>query len=458
MFENLQKIGKALMTPVAVLPAAALLLRIGAADVLNIEIITKAGGAIFESLPVIFAVGIAFGLSKDNHGAAALAGFIGYTIFTALLKNIDAVLNMGVFAGIINGLTAGYLYNRFHKIKLPEFLGFFGGTRFVPIITSFAAIALAVIFGAIWLPVQNFIQSLGEEIINLGAAGVFIYGFLNRLLIPLGLHHILNSLVWFVFGSYENPATGEIVTGDLNRFFAGDTTAGIFMAGFFPVMMFGLPAVCLAIYKTAKPENRSKIAGALASMAFTSFLTGVTEPIEFSFMFLAPALYVIHAILTGLSMAILYSLKILAGFGFSAGFIDYFLNWGLATNPALIIPIGLIFGGAYYFLFSWAIVKFNLQTMGRYDEKNISAEKISADETALKYVENLGGAENILELTNCATRLRLNLNDATKINESELKKLGAKGIIKNGNAVQVIIGVQVEHVARDILQILNSKS
>lgn len=458
MFENLQKIGKALMTPVAVLPAAALLLRIGAADVLNIPIIEKAGGAIFESLPVIFAVGIAFGLSKDNHGAAALAGFIGYTIFTALLKNIDAVLNMGVFAGIINGLTAGYLYNRFHKIKLPEFLGFFGGTRFVPIITSFAAIVLAVIFGAIWLPVQNFIQSLGEEIINLGAAGVFIYGFLNRLLIPLGLHHILNSLVWFVFGSYENPATGEIVTGDLNRFFAGDTTAGIFMAGFFPVMMFGLPAVCLAIYKTAKPENRSKIAGALASMAFTSFLTGVTEPIEFSFMFLAPALYVIHAILTGLSMAILYSLKILAGFGFSAGFIDYFLNWGLATNPALIIPIGLIFGGAYYFLFSWAIVKFNLQTMGRYDEKNISAEKISADETALKYVENLGGSENILELTNCATRLRLILNDATKINESELKKLGAKGIIKNGNAVQVIIGVQVEHVARDILQILNSKS
>lgn len=455
IFENLQKIGKALMTPVAVLPAAALLLRLGATDVLDIEIISKAGGAIFDNLPAIFAIGIAFGISKDSHGAAALSGFIGYTICTTILTSIDENLKMGVLAGIVNGLTAGYLYNRFHKIKLPEFLGFFGGTRFVPIITSFAAIILAVIFSAIWLPIQNFIHSLGEEIINLGAGGVFIFGILNRLLIPMGLHHILSGFVWFVFGSYTNPATGEIVNGDLNRFFAGDPTAGTFMAGFFPIMMFGLPAVCLAMYKTAKIENRPKIAGALLSMALTSFLTGVTEPVEFSFMFLAPILYLFHAILTGLSLAAAYYLHILIGFGFSAGFIDYTLNWGLATNPALVIPLGLVLGTIYYLVFSWTIVKFNLPTIGRYEE-NISNEKISEDEKALKYIENLGGAKNILELTNCATRLRLILKDTEKINETELKKLGAMGVVKKGNAVQVIVGLQVEHVSRDIQQILNS--
>lgn len=453
LFEKLQAIGKALMTPVAVLPAAALLLRLGADDVLNIEIIAKAGGAIFDNLPTIFAIGIAFGISKDNHGAAALSGFVGYTIFTTILTAIDENLKMGVLAGIVNGLTAGYLYNRFHKIKLPEFLGFFGGTRFVPIITSFAAIILAVIFGSIWLPIQNFIHALGEEMINSGAGGVFIFGILNRLLIPMGLHHILGSFVLFIFGSYTNPATGEIVTGDLNRFFAGDPTAGTFTAGFFPIMMFGLPAVCLAMYKTAKIENRPKIAGALLSMALTSFLTGITEPIEFSFMFLAPILYLFHAILTGVSLAAAYYLHILIGFGFSSGFIDYTLSWGLATNPALIIPLGLVLGTLYYFIFTWAIVKFNLPTMGRYDEK-ISDEKIPTSEVAKNYVENLGGAENISELTNCATRLRLILKDAEKINEPALKSLGAMGVIKKGNAVQIVVGTQVEHVANDIKNFL----
>ena len=452
IFEKLQSIGKALMTPVAVLPAAALLLRLGADDVFDIDLIEKAGGAVFDNLPVIFAIGIAFGITKDNHGAAALSGFIGYTILTVLLKNIDAQINMGVLAGIVSGLTAGFLYNRFHNIKLPEYLGFFGGTRFVPIITSFVTIFLAVIFGAIWLPIQNLIQSLGEQIINLGAAGTFLYGFLNRLLIPLGLHHVLNSFVWFVFGEYTNPVTGATATGDLNRFFAGDPTAGSFMAGFFPMMMFGLPAVALAIYKTAKPENSSKIAGALMSIAFTSFLTGITEPIEFSFMFLSPALYFVHAILTGLSGAICYWLGILSGFGFSAGFIDYALNWGLGTKPELIIPIGLIFGAIYYFVFKWAILKFDLPTLGRYEEE-ILTENVEKDEIANKYIENLGGAENIIEIDNCATRLRLVLKDSSKINESELKKLGAKGIIRKGNAVQVIVGTQVEHLAKSMRNI-----
>lgn len=456
VFEKLQNIGKALMTPVAVLPAAGLLLRLGAEDIFNIEIISKAGGAIFENLPVIFAIGIAFGTAKDNHGSAALSGYAGYTIFTSILKIIDAEINMGVLAGIVMGLTAGSLYNRYHDIKLPDYLGFFGGTRFVPIVTSFVSIFLAIIFGNIWLPIQSEIKSLGDFVINAGVFGTFIFGFLNRLLIPFGLHHLLN-FVWFVFGEYQNPVTGIIYTGDLNRFFAGDPTAGIFMAGFFPVMMFGLPAVCLAFYKTAKPENKEKISGALMSIALTSFLTGITEPIEFAFMFLAPKLYFIHAILTGLSLAVCNYFGVLDGFGFSAGFIDFVLNWGIATHPERIIPIGLFLAVVYYLIFSWAIVKFDLPTMGRLDEEISDEKNFSDDEKILIFVENLGGKENLIEISNCATRLRLVMKDTKKINETELKKLGAMGIIKKGNAVQVIVGTQAEHIANEIKKSVGGK-
>ena len=314
-FDKLQSIGKALMLPVAVLPAAAILLRFGSSDVLNIPLIMLAGQTIFDTLPIIFAIGIAFGLTKDtnNNGAAGLAGYICYAIFTALLKSIDAEINMGVLAGIVSGIIAGFLYNRFYKIQLPEFLGFFSGRRFVAIVTSCAAIILALIFSVIWLPIQNVINSVGDVIISSGGVGTFLYGILNRLLIPFGLHHILNNLVYFVFGEFTNPATGEIVRGDLTRFFAGDPTAGIFMTGGFPIFMFGLPAAAFAIYRNAKPSNRPKVAGALASMALASFLTGITEPIEFSFMFLAPMLYFVHAILTGLSMFVCCKLGILIG-------------------------------------------------------------------------------------------------------------------------------------------------
>lgn len=454
VFEKLQNIGKALMTPVAVLPAAGLLLRLGAEDVFNIEIISKAGGAIFENLPALFAIGIAFGITKDNHGSAALSGYVGYIILTALLKIIDSSINMGVLAGIVSGLTAGTLYNRYHNIKLPDYLGFFGGTRFIPIVTSFVMIFFALILGNIWLPIQSAIQSLGDFIINAGIVGTFIYGFLNRLLIPFGLHHVLNSFIWFVFGEYTNPVTGAVVTGDINRFFAGDPTAGSFLAGFFPVMMFGLPAVCLAIYKTAKVENKEKISGALLSIALTSFLTGITEPIEFAFMFLAPKLYLLHAVLTGLSLAVCNCFGVFSGFGFSAGLIDFVLNWGISTHPERIIPIGLVFAAIYYFVFSWAIVKFNLPTMGRYDEEISDDENISTDEKTLKFIENLGGKDNFVEISNCATRLRLTLKDAEKINEEELKKLGAMGIVKKGNAVQVIVGTQAEHIANDIREVV----
>ncbi len=448
-FEKLQSIGKALMLPIAVLPAAALLLRLGAPDVLDIPFITKAGGAIFDNLALIFAIGIGVGLAKDNNGAAGLAGGIGYLILTAGLKAIDKDLNMSVLAGIISGIEAGMLYNRFHAIKLPEFLGFFGGRRFVPIATAVTSIILAAIFGVIWGPCQAAIHAVGEWIIGAGVVGTFVYGVLNRLLIPIGLHHILNSFIWFVFGEYTTPA-GVVATGDLNRFFAGDPNAGMFMGGFYIMMMFGMPAVALAMYRAAKPENRSKVGGALASVAFTAFLTGITEPIEFMFMFLAPGLYAVHAVLTGIALSVSYSLGILHGFGFSAGFIDYVLNWGLATKPMLIIPVGLVFAVIYYVIFSWAIRHFDIPTIGRYDEEATIDENTDMNEYTQQMIEKLGGLDNLAEVGSCITRLRLKVVDAEKIDEAALKAMGAKGIIKKGTAVQVVIGTRAELIANEI--------
>ena len=448
-FEKLQSIGKALMLPIAVLPAAALLLRLGAPDVLDIPFITKAGGAVFDNLALIFAIGIGVGLAKDNNGAAGLAGGIGYLILTAGLKAIDKDLNMSVLAGIISGIEAGLLYNRFHAIKLPEFLGFFGGRRFVPIATAVTSIILAAIFGVIWGPCQAAIHAVGEWIIGAGVVGTFVYGVLNRLLIPIGLHHILNSFIWFVFGEYTTPA-GVVATGDLNRFFAGDPHAGMFMGGFYIMMMFGMPAVALAMYRAAKPENRSKVGGALASVAFTAFLTGITEPIEFMFMFLAPALYAVHAVLTGIALSVSYSLGILHGFGFSAGFIDYVLNWGLATKPMLIIPLGLVFAVIYYVIFSWAIRHFDIPTIGRYDEEATIAEDTDMDEYTQQMIEKLGGLENLEEVGSCITRLRLKVSDADKVDDAALKAMGAKGVIKKGTAVQVVIGTRAELIANEI--------
>lgn len=448
-FEKLQSIGKALMLPIAVLPAAALLLRLGAPDVLDIPFITKAGGAIFDNLALIFAIGIGVGLAKDNNGAAGLAGGIGYLILTAGLKAIDKDLNMSVLAGIISGIEAGLLYNRFHAIKLPEFLGFFGGRRFVPIATAVTSIILAAIFGVIWGPCQAAIHAVGEWIIGAGVVGTFVYGVLNRLLIPIGLHHILNSFIWFVFGEYTTPA-GVVATGDLNRFFAGDPNAGMFMGGFYIMMMFGMPAVALAMYRAAKPENRSKVGGALASVAFTAFLTGITEPIEFMFMFLAPGLYAVHAVLTGIALSVSYSLGILHGFGFSAGFIDYVLNWGLATKPMLIIPVGLVFAVIYYVIFSWAIRHFDIPTIGRYDEEATIDEDADMNEYTQQMIEKLGGLDNLAEVGSCITRLRLKVVDAEKIDEAALKAMGAKGLIKKGTAVQVVIGTRAELIANEI--------
>ncbi|MBU2703233.1 PTS system N-acetylglucosamine-specific IIC component [Sporomusaceae bacterium BoRhaA] len=455
---NLQKIGKALMLPVAVLPAAALLLRFGAKDVFNIPFVMQAGSAVFDNLALLFAIGIAVGLARDNNGASGLAGAVGYLVLTNGLKAINADLNMSVLAGIISGILAGYIYNRYHDIKLPEFLGFFGGRRFVPIATAASAIVLAGIFGVIWAPIQQVIHAIGEWIIGAGAFGAFVFGLCNRLLIPVGLHHILNSFVWFVFGGFTDAA-GKVATGDLNRFFAGDPTAGHFMAGFYIIFMFALPAAAFAIYSTAKPENRKKIFGMIFSVAFTAFLTGITEPLEFMFMFLAPLLYLFHAVMTGIAMAVAYYFGILHGFGFSAGLIDYLLNWGLATKPLLLIPIGLIFAAIYYVVFVWAIKTFDIPTPGRYDEEDeqVNLSDANLSELSVQMLMALGGAANIESLDSCITRLRMTVKDTEVIDESKIKGLGASGLIKRGNIVQVVVGTRAELLADELKALMKEK-
>lgn len=367
MFATLQKIGRSLMVPIAVMPAAAILLRFGQPDLLNIKWLADAGGAIFGNLPLLFAIGVAIGFTGDI-GVAGMAGAVGYWVMTAVLGDINKDINMGVLSGILMGLTAAYLYGRYHAIVLPEWLAFFGGRRFVPIVTAFVAVVFGLVFGFIWPPIQGVIAAAGRWTVGAGPMGAAVHAFLNRLLIPFGLHHVINALVWFQLAgptAYIDTSTGKEVLGDLNRFFAGDKSAGLFMTGFYPVMLFGLPAVCLAMWQTAKGPGRKVAAGVLWSAALTSFVTGITEPVEFAFMFLAPVLYVLHAVLAGVSAYVTVAMGIRHGFGFSAGFIDYVLNFGIATKPLLLIPVGLVFGAVYYFLFRWLIVRQNLPTPGR---------------------------------------------------------------------------------------------
>lgn len=365
--QGLQRLGRALMLPIAILPIAGLLLRLGDTDLLDIALVHDAGQAIFANLALIFAVGIAVGFARDNNGTAGLAGAIGYLVLVATLKVIDAKIDMGMLAGIICGLLGGGLYNRFKDIQLPDYLAFFGGRRFVPIATGVSAVFLGLLFGLIWPPIQHGINDLGQLMLESGSIGAFFFGVLNRLLIITGLHHILNNLVWFVFGSFQ-AASGQVVTGDLARFFAGDPNAGQFMAGMFPVMIFGLPAACLAMYRHALPARRKLIGGVLLSMALTSALTGVTEPIEFAFMFLAPLLYLIHALLTGVSMAVCDLLGIRLGFTFSGGAIDMALGWGRSSNGWLVFPVGLLYAVVYYFVFDFCIRRFDLKTPGREEQ------------------------------------------------------------------------------------------
>ena len=464
MFGKLQKVGKALMLPVAVMPAAAILLRLGAGipgiEGLFAQILLTAGAGIFDNLYLLFGIGIALGLAKENHGSAALAGAVGVLVAKNVYTAINPDINTGVMVGIVMGILAGTLYNKYYNIKLPEFLGFFGGKRFIPILMSFVGLLVGIAFGYVWPPIQSGLDALGNAAAASGVIGTFFFGFANRLLIPVGLHHVLNSIFWFTFGSFTSAA-GEIINGDLWRYFAGDPTAGVYMAGFYPVMMFGLPAATLAMYTTAKKENKKFVAGMLFSIAFTSFLTGITEPIEFLFVFLSPALYAIHAVLTGLALAVTQGLGILHGFGFSAGLFDYVLNMYLATNGYLLIPVGLAFAVVYYFVFRWAIIKWDIPTPGRLDEEagdDSALEELGVSGLAQAYYDAIGGKANLVSCDACITRLRLTVNDAGLINEATVKKLGASGIVKpNNKNVQIVVGTHAELIADEINTIVKKK-
>jgi PTS system N-acetylglucosamine-specific IIC component len=479
MLSGLQRIGGALMLPIAVLPIAGLLLRLGQPDLLDYPSMAAAGDAIFNNLGLLFSIGVAVGLARENHGAAGLAAVVGYLVTT---KGAEVLINappdavaaftgpardlaiaaykakelgkLSVPAGIISGLIAGALYNRFYNIRLPSYLAFFGGRRFVPIASGFAGLLVATVFGFEWQRLEMGMNSLSESILHAGAFGLFAYGVLNRVLIVTGLHHIINNIAWFLLGDYNGT------TGDLKRFFAGDPSAGAFMAGFFPVMMFGLPAACLAMYRAALPERRKAVAGLFWSIALTSLLTGVTEPIEFSFMFLAPALFAVHAVLTGLAFVIMSALNVKLGFGFSAGLFDYVLNFNKATHPLLLIPVGLAYFALYYGLFRFVISWLNLKTPGR-EDASVAAEAADAEpapaDRALAYIKALGGASNIASLDACTTRLRMVMVDQTRVDEAALKRLGARGVIKpSATALQVVVGAEADIVAGEMRVALRS--
>lgn len=392
----MQRIGRSLMLPVAVLPAGALLVRLGNPDMLGREsfpaFITKiagymaaGGGAILDNMPLLFAVGIAIGFAKKSDGSTALAAVTGYLVFQKVLATFtdgnlpqvasvvdgkivmsDAPVNAGVLGGVVMGIVVALLYQKFYRTKLPDWAGFFGGRRLVPILSAFAGLLIGVVFGLIWPVLGAGLHNFGEWLVGSGAVGAGIFGVANRALIPIGMHHLLNSFPWFQAGSYEGK------NGDIARFLAGDPSAGQFMTGFFPIMMFALPAACLAIVHCARPERRKVVGGMMFSLALTAFVTGVTEPIEFTFMFIAPVLYAIHAVLTGVSMALTWGLGMKDGFGFSAGAVDFFLNLGIATNPWGLALVGLCFAAVYYAVFRFAIIKFNLPTPGRETDEELA--------------------------------------------------------------------------------------
>ncbi len=459
-----QRLGRALQLPIAVLPVAALLLRFGQPDLLNVPFIAQAGGAILDNLALIFAIGVASSWSKDNAGSAALAGAVGYFVMTKAMVTINPEINMGVLAGIITGLVAGAVYNRWAGIKLPDFLSFFGGKRFVPIATGFFCLILAAIFGYVWPPVQHAIHSGGEWIVSAGALGSGIFGFINRLLIPTGLHQVLNTIAWFQIGEFTNAA-GAVFHGDINRFYAGDGTAGMFMSGFFPIMMFGLPGAALAMYLAAPKARRPMVGGMLLSVAITAFLTGVTEPLEFLFMFLAPLLYLLHAVLTGISLFIATALGIHAGFSFSAGAIDYVLMYSLpaaSKNVWMLLVMGVVFFFVYFLLFSAVIRMFNLKTPGREDkaadvvteEANSNTEE-GLTQLATSYIAAVGGTDNLKAIDACITRLRLTVGDSAKVNDAACKRLGASGVVKlNKQTIQVIVGAKAESIGDEMKKVV----
>lgn len=505
-FAQLQRLGKSLMLPIALLPAAGILLRLGQPDLLGaidtpvigpfFDAMSAAGGAVFENLPMLFAIGVAIGFAKKADGSTALAAAAGYLVIQAVFKSMSPIvlegqldvvgeqvqINYSVFGGIAVGLITALLFDRYHTIKLPPYLGFFGGRRFVPIAVSVASLIIGFALSYFYPIFNAGLTSVGQFIGGSGAFGAFTYGFANRMLIPVGLHHILNTYVWFIYGDYQTPA-GTVVTGELTRFAAGDTSAGLLTSGFYPILMFGLPAAALAMILVAKSKQKKVAIGILSAAGLTAFLTGVTEPLEFAFMFVAFPLYVVHAVLTGLSLAIAYQLDIHLGFSFSAGLIDLLLygTAPAAKNIPLLIIMGIAFFLVYFFLFRWVIIKWNMRTPGREPEAEFEAEQAanltdssaaalsgggggaggggSATALATRTAANIkaeqliaafGGRENLVNVDACITRLRMEVADKGKVNKARLKALGAAGVIEVGNNVQAIFGTQADALKSDI--------
>jgi N-acetylglucosamine PTS system EIICBA or EIICB component len=508
-FAQLQRLGKSLMLPIAVLPAAGILLRLGQPDLLGsikapvigpfFQAMSAAGDALFSNLPLLFAVGVAIGFARKADGSTALAAVVGYLVVEAVFKTMSPIvlagevdkageqaqINYSVFAGIVVGLVTAWLFDRYHTIKLPSYLGFFGGRRFVPIVVSVTCLFLAFAMSYFYPIFDAGLTALGEFIGGAGALGAFVYGFANRMLIPLGLHHIPNSYIWFLYGDYQPPGGGDAVTGELTRFAAGDPTAGILTSGFYPILMFGLPAAALAMIHVANKKQRKVAVGILAAAGLTAFLTGVTEPLEFAFMFVAFPLYLIHAVLTGLSLAIAYLLDIHLGFSFSAGLIDLLLygTAPAAKNIPLLIGMGVVFFVVYYVLFRFAITKWNLRTPGREPEDEFEAEEeanlgegadsattvtaagsgaatatmtapVAADSKAEQVISAFGGRDNLVNVDACITRLRVEVTDKSQVDQARLKNLGAAGVIEVGNSVQAVFGTDAEALKNDINEIL----
>lgn len=473
MMKYLQKLGKSLMLPVAVLPAASILMGIGywidpsgwGANSVSAAFLIKAGSALIDNMGILFAIGVAVGMSDDNDGTAGLAGLVSWLMITTLLSPEVVAMFKGIdvaevaaaftkietqFVGILSGIIGATCYNKFKGTQLPSALAFFSGKRSVAIVTSLASIVASLILFFVWPIVFGGLISFGEAIISTGAIGSGIYTFFNRLLIPTGLHHALNSVFWFDVAGINDIGN---FWGTMDAGVKGQT--GMYMTGFFPVMMFGLPAGALAMYHTAK-ENKKKVAyGLLLAAALGSFFTGVTEPLEFAFMFLAPGLYVLHAGLAGITAVITTLLPVRSGFNFSAGFVDWFLSFKapMAVNPWMIIPIGIVVGIVYYVTFRFAIVKFNLKTPGREeddddDEVNVKLANNDFTQIASIILEGVGGKENVVSIDNCVTRLRLEIKDQSKVNEKLIKSAGVSGIIRPGkNSLQVIVGTKVQFVA-----------
>jgi len=471
MMKYLQKLGKSLMLPVAVLPVCSILMGIGywidptgwGANSAIAAFLIKAGGSIIDNMGILFAIGVGVGMSEDNDGTGGLAALVSWLMITTLLSPAVVGMLKGIpveevapafgkiatqFTGILAGLIGSTCYNKFKGTKLPSALAFFSGKRSVAIVTAGMSIVAALILFFAWPAIFGALVSFGEMIMGAGAIGAGIYGFFNRLLIPFGLHHALNSVFWFDIAGIDDIGKfwGQIEGGVKG-------VTGMYQAGFFPVMMFGLPAGALAMYHTAKENKKKVAAGLLGAAALSAFFTGVTEPLEFAFMFLAPGLYVVHALLTGITVAVVAALPVRAGFNFSAGFVDWFLSFKapMALNPIYLLGIGLIVAVIYYVVFRIVIVKFNLKTPGREDDDDETKVVLANDnftEVARIILEGIGGKENVTSIDNCITRLRLEIKDYTKVDEKKIKSAGVAGVIRPGKtSVQVIIGTQVQHVA-----------